>query len=265
MPRVASKGDRREEVLNAATMLFVANGYAATTMDDIAHAVSLNKGTLYYYYNNKASILFDIIHQIEEGRLQLARMRPTDLDPREALTLFIEETAIYILANPIRSRISMQESPFLELWLTKEQLDALRQCHEEFQAHLLKPIAKGIKMGVFANLDPRVMTESINGTLAWLPRWFSPKGRLSTEEIARQISKLVINGLEARPKSAAETRRQGTSVREKGQKEVVRATRKKEVTQEQPVLAPKPKRTGQAGDRAKRRRNRAIALNDETY
>src|SRR5204863_662394 len=98
----------------------------------------------------------------------------------------------------IPALVSMQETPFVDMWMTKEHLAIIRQLHEGFQSHLLDPIEKGIAMGIFADVDPRLATESINGMLAWLPRWFRPKGRLNVEEVSHQVSRLVIRGLYAR-------------------------------------------------------------------
>ncbi|WIW89484.1 TetR/AcrR family transcriptional regulator [Sphingobium sp. V4] len=198
MAEPLEKIDRKEAVLNAASHLFVANGYMSTTMDDIAATVSLNKGTLYYYYESKSAILFDIIYRGEEGRLAMARVasdRAADANPSDALRQFIEETAIYILENPVSSRISMQESPFIDMWLTDEQLKILNDCHEEFQGYMLSQLERGIAEGLFSGVDPRVAAQGITGALSALPRWFRSKGPLGPEEVARDLANLMLNGV----------------------------------------------------------------------
>ena len=44
---------RTSDILSAAEKLFLAKGYDGTTMDDIARAAELGKGTLYLYFRNK--------------------------------------------------------------------------------------------------------------------------------------------------------------------------------------------------------------------
>jgi AcrR family transcriptional regulator len=50
------KEARKEEILNAAEKFFFEKGLAQTTMDEIAEAAELSKGTLYLYYGSKEDL-----------------------------------------------------------------------------------------------------------------------------------------------------------------------------------------------------------------
>lgn len=249
MSRKSTKPDRRQDVLSAAGKLFMANGYMSTTMDDIADAVSLNKGTLYYYYDSKASILYDIVYDIEEGRLQIARNQPKDEDPGTAVRRYVIDSIIYIVDHPTSSRISMQESPFLDMWLSKEQMAAIRRCHDELQAHFLRLIEEGIKRKIFADVDPRVLMETITGVLIWLPRWFRQKGRLSKQQVAEQIADVVMNGVQLRSEGSAL------------KPEPVVGNKTRASISEAPVAA--PAKPAVPDGRAQRRRARAAAVSKQ--
>lgn len=54
-PRQAEQ--RRADLLESASRLFVEKGYAATTMNEIAADAGFAKGTLYHYFANKAELL----------------------------------------------------------------------------------------------------------------------------------------------------------------------------------------------------------------
>jgi AcrR family transcriptional regulator len=54
--------EKKQMILNAATECFSQNGYERTTLDDIGNKVSLNKATLYYYYNSKDDLFCDVIY-----------------------------------------------------------------------------------------------------------------------------------------------------------------------------------------------------------
>lgn len=201
------KSDKKEAVFEAAARLFMANGYMSTTMDDVAAAVSLNKGTLYYYYQGKASILFDIVYRLEEKRLNIARGKPFNkLGGKTAFALreFIEDTANHILDNLVSSRIAMQESPFLDMWLNDEQLGMLRACHDEYHARLVELIEAGIEQGDLIPGNASVMAQGITGALSWMPRWFRAKGPLSKAEVAAQLTGLLTEGLFVRGKGKAD-------------------------------------------------------------
>ena len=51
---------KSEAILKAAKALFLKNGYAATTMDDVAKKAGLTKQTVYSYYRNK-DVLFQVM------------------------------------------------------------------------------------------------------------------------------------------------------------------------------------------------------------
>src|SRR5882724_13157053 len=52
---------RREEILQRAAELFDRQGYANTSLDDVARAVGIKREALYYYYRNRSEILLAII------------------------------------------------------------------------------------------------------------------------------------------------------------------------------------------------------------
>lgn len=63
---------RREQIVRAATALFVKKGYHGTTTREIARESGLGTGTLYEYIASKEDILYlvcDMIHSEVEGRL----------------------------------------------------------------------------------------------------------------------------------------------------------------------------------------------------
>lgn len=62
---------RREEILNAAQKIFFEKGLQSATMDEIAEAAELSKGTLYLYYSSKEDLYLavmmrglDILHEM---------------------------------------------------------------------------------------------------------------------------------------------------------------------------------------------------------
>jgi len=58
-----SAEERRSEILEAATAIFLEKGYLATTMEDIIAETTLSKGGFYHYYNNTREIMTDLIRQ----------------------------------------------------------------------------------------------------------------------------------------------------------------------------------------------------------
>jgi TetR/AcrR family transcriptional regulator len=55
------KESRREEILNAAQKVFFEKGLQLSTMDEIAEAAELSKGTLYLYYRSKEDLYLAVM------------------------------------------------------------------------------------------------------------------------------------------------------------------------------------------------------------
>jgi len=56
-PRTKPPEKRREELMNSAQRLFLANGVAATTIEQITSGADVAKGTFYLYFSSKEDIL----------------------------------------------------------------------------------------------------------------------------------------------------------------------------------------------------------------
>src|SRR3989440_4526498 len=77
--------ERSEEVYSAALRLFTEKGYHATSMQDIAAAVGLYKGSLYHYIGGKEDLLVQVFERamgtllVDVERIVAdAAMRPRD-------------------------------------------------------------------------------------------------------------------------------------------------------------------------------------------
>jgi AcrR family transcriptional regulator len=195
-PGQGSKKNRRIEILDHAAKLFHAQGYHATTMDDLADSVKLNKGTLYYYYESKANVLFEILLSTSEQRLVMMRALSADVSPEDEVRHFVEDTISYLAQHPVEAAVSFQEAPFLSQWLSKDQFRVIQDRHREFEKHAVDAVRRGQASGVFdPELDPHVAAEALTGIVSWFVRWYRPNSRLSAKEIARQSSLLALRGL----------------------------------------------------------------------
>jgi AcrR family transcriptional regulator len=61
---------RRNQILDAATKVFVRLGFQHARMDDIVEESGLSKGTLYWYFKSKEDIINAILHRLFAGELE---------------------------------------------------------------------------------------------------------------------------------------------------------------------------------------------------
>ncbi|PHH39003.1 TetR/AcrR family transcriptional regulator [Pseudomonas putida] len=87
--RERQKEQRREVIAQAALELFKTNGFAATTLDQIAVQAGVSAPTVVNYFGGKQEILLALLKQPDEQAMREARANlDDDSDPLEALCEF---------------------------------------------------------------------------------------------------------------------------------------------------------------------------------
>jgi AcrR family transcriptional regulator len=72
---------KRARIAQAALELFKAQGFADTTIDQIAEAADVGRRTIFEHFSTKEAILFDHLVVRREGALEQLRARPADEPP----------------------------------------------------------------------------------------------------------------------------------------------------------------------------------------
>jgi len=182
MAKAAIKERSDERVLQAAARLFRDQGFAATSLRDIAKAAGMLPGSLHYRYASKEDILSALmeraIDRLIEGVLSASA---TGADPLERLRLAMlahlkillsGEDSVYVLLYDWRSL-----SPAAERAIAKH-----RCRYEQFADELLAQAA------AFAPLKPGVDLYLLRqfgfGAANWVAQWYDPKGPYTPEAIA---------------------------------------------------------------------------------
>ena len=61
---VATRGNKRNQLVEAACAVFAEKGYASTRVADIAERAGVGKGTVYEYFSSKEELLFAVFESI---------------------------------------------------------------------------------------------------------------------------------------------------------------------------------------------------------
>src|SRR5271167_4219108 len=59
----ADDNAKRRQIVEGARSIFLANGFDAASMNDIARTAGVSKGTLYVYFTNKEQLFEAIVHE----------------------------------------------------------------------------------------------------------------------------------------------------------------------------------------------------------
>ncbi|WP_461834043.1 TetR/AcrR family transcriptional regulator [Desulfothermus sp.] len=185
---------RRRELFEIATRLFMEKGYRATTMQDIAKEMGIQKPSLYHYISSKDDILKEIvditmkrlIHSIEE-------IANSNTSPVQKLERIIDSHIMLICENLELFTVSLREINKINAKGFWSDVVALR---DKYESHVRNILASGKRQGYFReDIDEKLVGFALLGSVNWAIRWYSPKGEKSPKEIADQWKKLFLKGL----------------------------------------------------------------------
>jgi TetR/AcrR family transcriptional regulator len=194
-PRNAdSNASTRVDILKSAAKAFRRLGYHGATVEQIAAALHMKKGNLYYYFKNKESILF-ACHQysLDELLRLLDEVEKSSLPAHEKL-----RRLIFAFVHTILDELH-GTALFLELEaLTPAHLKAVIARRDQFDRGVRAVLEHGMTTGVFAKNDPKLLAFALFGAVNWIPRWFNPDGPASSQAIADLFADFFVAGLRAR-------------------------------------------------------------------
>ena len=181
-----------EQILTEAVRIFKQKGYHATSVQDIANAVGLQKGSLYHYIAGKEELLSKIFER-KTGALttRLKEIQSSDQSPTAKLRLAIEAHVVALCSELDTYSVYLTEHRTLAGHVqTKIRSEAQRH------ARILEQIIQeGVEGGDLRTLDAKIATHAILGMCNWIYQWYSPSGRLSPHAIAGQFADLIIAGM----------------------------------------------------------------------
>ena len=100
------KERKKKRILDAATGLFIKQGYRKTSIDEVAAASGVAKGTVYLYFKSKTDLLMRAI--AVEKRRYFEEIRPVfdpGVSPRERLRRWIRTALILATKMPLVSKL----------------------------------------------------------------------------------------------------------------------------------------------------------------
>lgn len=185
---------RREGILRAAQDLFHRQGYANTSLDDIARAVGIKREGIYYYFENRTQILIAIIRPLGlQLRDMAAEILASDDSPQEKLRRAVENHLMRFENRFAESKITLRDDYFAENELVLAEMGPVWDSYEDIWAEI---ISEGQTAGVFDPLlDPRLTFLGILGQCNWVTRWYEPGVSIPVPELIEMYNRQILRGL----------------------------------------------------------------------
>lgn len=188
------RDNKRAEILKAAARVFRLKGYHATRIQDIADALGMQKGSLYYYISTKEDLLKGLVEDILEKSVELMnQIHNTSFKPSEKIRLCLESHLRLFHDNLDAFGIFMSESQEL---IRKTSQKDVRALLKEYENGWLQLFEDGVKCGEFRNdTDYKIVVKGIFGMLNGTYRWYRRADGYTVEQIAAMFAKLILHGV----------------------------------------------------------------------
>ena len=181
----------RDTILGAAAQIFSEKGFHASSMQDIAEAVSLQKASLYHHVASKQEILLALLDQALDLLIErLSEVAEKQLAPEEKLRQAMISYLAALTQHRDLAAILLLEHRNLEPQLRSRHIPR----RNRFEAIWRGLIQEGIEAEKFSCVDPGLAARALLGVMNWTITWYRPDGPLSVEEIAQGYWNYFMNG-----------------------------------------------------------------------
>lgn len=202
-PCSMANADRRIEILKSAAAAFRRRGYHGASVDEIASALEMTKGNLYYYFRNKEEILFACHDYSLDVLLALMAEVQADATPPDEKLRKLVLAFIHIILDELRATALTMDLQALSPPLLKRVVAK----RDRFDQGIREIIQQGIDRGLFRPGDPKMIEFAIMGAINWMTKWFDPTGPMTSEQIGNAFADYLVGGL------IAGAREQGSGIR----------------------------------------------------
>ncbi len=195
-PLPAAPRQSRTEILNAAAHLFRTGGFAAVSMRDIADRVGIKTASLYHHFAAKDDIVLEVLNRgmqgvIDEAAADLARLPAGAGAARRIRTL---------IGAQLRAQHDLGDYTAAYIRVISEVPDAVREATKPLTRSYIATWRELFRAGqesgeLRRDLNVRLAIGTIMGALNWTTISLLVARGTSTQQVADEISRIILGGL----------------------------------------------------------------------
>ena len=187
-------GDKRHAILKTAAAFFANTGYDRAAMSQLAIACGVSKASIYHYYTNKETLLFDILHQHLDELLDVIKTQNmTGKDAETNLHGLVGALLDAYRGADAEHRLQLEATRYLPSQNQKDLADIQRQIVTVFSDAVR---AVNPELFMTGRADLRSVTMSLFGMLNWFYLWHQPTKGLSRAQYAQLATDILVGGLD---------------------------------------------------------------------
>jgi AcrR family transcriptional regulator len=183
----------RDDILRVFAEMVAENGYAETSIGDVAAALGLSKGTVVYHFNSKLELLEEVhLAYIRRGLAQAHHVLASLSTPSSQLA-----GIVYAMLKAHRDDRAATITFLREIVRFTEGAPkkAVAVPRDAYTSLVRGIVSRGIECGEFRVDDPELITFQVFAMCNYTWTWYRPNGRRSIEEVARSYSRTLLIGL----------------------------------------------------------------------
>ena len=182
--REREKLSRRNEILQAARKVFASKDYANATMEDVATAAELSKGTIYLYFQNKADLFLSTFEMgVEQfASIIMEAISANKDDPIAGIKDMVQCELLLCEENIDLFKIVASESAHFEILSEIERNGNFKQRIIGTMSQSITVLADFIQYGIGKGMIKKVNPKDAASALLAMVREFAFRWIMESEE-----------------------------------------------------------------------------------
>jgi len=190
----AGEDQMRQRIMNAASTLFLENGYKGTSIAAIAGRVGVTRGALYWHFGSKADIFAAVLEENFAEFFKRMRGAVTAAEPDARLHQLIRAHVLSQLEarhphEPAATTFTISQLITVLAPAKQRQIRGLERDYLEMVEQILRD---GIETGAFEIDHLRTTAFSLINLAEYVIIWFRQNGELSVSEAAQLHAVLAL-------------------------------------------------------------------------
>jgi AcrR family transcriptional regulator len=188
MPRKTDP-KRLERVLDEAAALFLAEGYDAATMQQLADRLGLHKSSLYHYVDGKEDLLERLTTQAQDNAEHVLDQAELDPDNEHGFLAAVGFAVDQTVSDSGRVSLVLRQKPGTPTG------DAVIERRRAYDRRLSAMIDDAQAAGqIRDDIHPMLMARLTLGMVSWLIEWYDAELSRFEPEVVREAVLALISG-----------------------------------------------------------------------
>ncbi len=179
----------RGRLLQGAAYLFHKQGYAKTTVRELANFIGIQSGSLFHHFKSKDDILANVMHEtIIYNHARLLDAIQQSNQPEQQLKNLIKAELVSISGDTGSAMAVLVHEWFALSTERQDELLKLRNDYEELWLGVIRQLRDEGKI----QHDPFIWRRLLGGAIAWTVTWYRPDGKISLDELTEMVWEMVM-------------------------------------------------------------------------